>query len=294
MRLVAFLAISLLWALLYIGRANCQLSKGSSTSTISNHQTSHSYIIPKAIPMAHFGTEYGGHNLPTKLGDFLGPESIAIMAGVGEDITFDTEIAALTGATIHLYDPTPRAIMYVDRVMEAIEKGIPKAPSMRGSDGSPIGAVQNDIMKYAWLLEPSQIIMHRVGVGPNDEKDVKFMMPKNPDYVSASANGIMPDLSSKFFTANVVSVETLLKEFGTDADRIDLFKVNIEGLEIPVLDHLLASSVRPKIVCATNDVAQKGQIDLIQKHIAAMEEEGFVRYGKTFAHTTFLYNRTLR
>lgn len=243
--------------------------------------------------MAHYGTEYGGHSLPASLGDFLTPESIAVMAGVGEDITFDVEVAALTGATIHLYDPTPRAIKYIDRVMETIRTGIAPTPPLHGSDGSPIGAVQDLVMKYAWLLRPTQVVMHSVGLGTKDEEDVKFMTPSNPDYVSASIDGIMPGSSNKFFVANVMALKTVLKEFGDNADRIDMLKVNIEGLEIPTLEQLLASTLRPKIVCVTYDIAQKGQTDLILKNIAAMEAAGYVvGKGESFQHMTFLHNRT--
>jgi hypothetical protein len=71
----------------------------------------------------------------------LGPDSVAITVGVGEDITFDSEVAWQSHAAIHLVDPSPRAIEYVARVKAAIKT---KTEPNRTTDGQ---AVQDSIMQ---------------------------------------------------------------------------------------------------------------------------------------------------
>lgn len=48
------------------------------------------------------------------LADSLGPDSIVVDIGLGEDVSFPESIIAKYGCVVYGFDPTPRAIKYVD------------------------------------------------------------------------------------------------------------------------------------------------------------------------------------
>jgi FkbM family methyltransferase len=60
--------------------------------------------------LIRLGSDYGGWWVPASL---LGPDSVVYSVGVGEDITFDVELATRFACTVHGFDPTPRALRYV-------------------------------------------------------------------------------------------------------------------------------------------------------------------------------------
>ena len=62
------------------------------------------------VPKAVLGTEYGAHCVSLEP---LGPDSIVYSVGLGEDISFDLALIEQTGAQVHGFDPTPRAIAWV-------------------------------------------------------------------------------------------------------------------------------------------------------------------------------------
>ena len=58
------------------------------------------------------GSDYRGWVVPT---DIIHPGMVCYRGGVGEDISFDLALINRFGCTVHVFDPTPRSIAYVDR-----------------------------------------------------------------------------------------------------------------------------------------------------------------------------------
>lgn len=150
----------------------------------------------------HFGSDYGGWPVIVTM---LRPDSIVYAVGVGTDATFDLALIDATGCTVHAFDPTPRALAWV-----------------QGQE---------------W---PENWHFHALGVANRDET-IPFFEPLNPDHVSFSAK---PAGATSVATALPVRrVRTIMQDFGHLA--IDLLKMDIEGFEYDVIDDLIDSGVRP-------------------------------------------------
>ena len=75
-------------------------------------------------------------------------------------------------------------------------------------------------------------------------------------------------------------------------DRIDLLKINIEGLELDVLsDVIFKKGIRPKMVLVTYDIWQQGKHKEVKQSIANMEMCGYevISPKKEVQHVTFLF-----
>jgi FkbM family methyltransferase len=123
--------------------------------------------------------------------------------GVGEDISFDLELIRLFDATIHAFDPTPRAV--------------------------------------AWISSqqlPATFHFHLCGLADHDGIS-RFRLPINPAHVSHSivtAEGTAPSCELP-----VKRMQTFISELRHS--RIDLVKVDIEGAEYAVIDDFVASGI---------------------------------------------------
>lgn len=70
--------------------------------------------IPITIrrPATRLGSSYGGWTLDVSA---LSASSVVFSCGVGEDISFDLDLIDRTGATVHAFDPTPKALDFIAR-----------------------------------------------------------------------------------------------------------------------------------------------------------------------------------
>src|SRR5438128_8046789 len=56
--------------------------------------------------LVSFGLAYGRWTVPATLDE----QSVAYLAGIGRDITFDLSLIARFGCTVHAFDPVPESI----------------------------------------------------------------------------------------------------------------------------------------------------------------------------------------
>lgn len=138
--------------------------------------------------------------------DALTSESIIYCAGVGEDISFDLELVRRFGAQVHAFDPTPRAIQWL------------QAQSL-----------------------PPEFIFHPYGLAGFDGT-CKFTPPRNPAHVSHTI--LKRDIGTAEIDVPVRRVTTIARMLGHS--DIDILKMDIEGAEYAVIDDLLSCSLRPK------------------------------------------------
>ena len=157
--------------------------------------------VPGAV---HVGSEYGGWTL---LPDLLDTSSLVYSFGVGEDISFDLELIALRGVTVHAFDPTPRSIEWV-----------------------------------AGRETPSSFRMHATGIATFDG-EARFELPSNEEHVSLRiVKGSGND--ERTLSLPVARLHTLLERL--DHPEPDLLKLDIEGAEYGVLEDLVRSGIRPR------------------------------------------------
>ena len=192
-----------------------------------------------------FGTQYGGFYLPTDLPK-LNENSIIYCAGVGEDISFDIEIAHKINSNVYLFDPTPRAIDHVNLVKKSFTNN--KKPLYNKKYGGGDKNYWNILFKNK--ISSSKIFILNYGIF-TENKIVKFYKPKNPQYVSHSIIETMHNVSKNFIQIPVKNLTTIMNDLGHD--HIDLLKIDIEGVENQVLNQMLDNKIFPTYICVDFD-----------------------------------------
>ena len=119
--------------------------------------------------------------------------------GAGEDISFDVELAKLYGCSIHIFDPTPRAISYSVKTVNEL-------------------GFSNLIRIYDFGLS-------------EQDGEYQFWGPNNPANVSHSL--IYGLKVQEGFTATCRKLSTVMA--GLKHDHIDLLKLDVEGAEYGII-----------------------------------------------------------
>jgi FkbM family methyltransferase len=138
------------------------------------------------------GNGYCGWSIPA---DCLGPESVVVDIGLGEDISFSTSLIERYQCDVHGFDPTPRAIKYVEN------------------------------------LSYPKFVLHRVGVAANSGR-ATFYLPNNELHVSGSLTRTN-HTGLHEIKVDLVTIDDVLTRICHD--RIDLLKIDIEGAEYDLL-----------------------------------------------------------
>jgi FkbM family methyltransferase len=131
-------------------------------------------------------------------------KSIIYSFGVGNDISFDLELIKRFGVTVHAFDPTPKAIEWLEI--------------------QPL---------------PTEFNFHEIGLAAYDGI-AKFALPENPDHVSATI--LQKSSLSGYFDAEVQRLKTIMQNLSHN--HIDLLKIDIEGAEYDVIDEILSSGLK--------------------------------------------------
>ena len=129
--------------------------------------------------------------------------SVVYSFGVGDDVTFELALIARYGVEVHAFDPTPVSIAWVE------SRQLPA-----GFHFHAYGVANYD--GVAWFNPP---------VNPANS----YTMLQRPQTANAAVAGA------------VYRLPTILQLLGHD--RIDLLKLDIEGVEYPVIDELLAAGI---------------------------------------------------
>ncbi len=161
--------------------------------------------------LQRLGSSYGGWVVATSM---LSEDSICYCAGVGEDISFDLALIEMFGCDVFAFDPTPRAVKYVED-----------------------NAVDVDRFHF-----------YEVGLWSSHDT-LRFYAPEDPAHVSHSVVNLQR--TATFFEAECKRLSSLMEELGHD--RLDLLKLDIEGAEYEVLDSLIEDGIEPSIICVEFD-----------------------------------------
>jgi len=153
------------------------------------------------------GGQYGGIAVCL---EELPVQPIIYSFGVGEDVCFDLEMQRLTNGTIFAYDPTPKAIAYLQT-----------------------------------LSMPKNFIFTPYAVA-NADKELCFYMPNNSAFVSGSLEPTS-NVGGGAITVIGKKVSTLMRINGHQ--KIDLLKMDIEGSEFVVVEDMLKDGVNCTQLC---------------------------------------------
>jgi FkbM family methyltransferase len=133
-------------------------------------------------------------------------DSVVYSFGLGEDISFDLDLIATHRTVVHGFDPTPRSVEWVRR-----------------------------------QSLPPQFQLHAEGIADFDG-EATFHPPRDPSHVSHSM--VEADGGSPGIRVPVRRLESIMASLGHR--QVDILKMDIEGAEYAVIDHLATTGIRPR------------------------------------------------
>ncbi len=163
------------------------------------------------LELKRFGTDYGGWTVPVNL---LGERSICYCIGIGIDASFDFALIEQFGGNVFSFDPTPKAIAYMERA-------------------------QYDHTRLRFLP---------IGVW-NEDTQLRFYSPANPEETSHSVFDLHG--TGKHFTAECRKLSTIMQDLGHE--HIDLLKLDIEGAWRKVIQNIVDEQISISILCVELD-----------------------------------------
>jgi FkbM family methyltransferase len=143
----------------------------------------------------------------------IDPDSIVYSVGIGGDASFDLAIMHRFGCRVWGFDPTPFSIEWV------------------AEQQWPPG----------WTFDPTGVWV--------DEGEMVFAPPAGR--AGGSSSITRPGNQAQAFTAKVATLEQLMARHGHA--RVDVLKMDIEGAEGPVLDRMVATGLRPRVLLVEFD-----------------------------------------
>lgn len=183
--------------------------------------------------LERLGSSYGGWVFATGA---LPPDAVVVSCGLGEDASFDIEIATKFSARVIIVDPTPRAVAH----FRALEKriGEPRERTYSPNGQQPVGAYDLRAIAPGQLTLVEKALTDYCGV-------VRFYEPPNANDVSHSIVNFQNNYSQStpFIEVPCTNFGRLLREEGVPEPA--LVKFDIEGAEITVIPDLLDSGIRP-------------------------------------------------
>ncbi len=215
------------------------------------------------------GSEYGGWVVP----DIFNETSVCYFAGVGEDITFDVEFAKRYGCTVHLFDPTPRAMKHCDDVVLSAASTVFVSPS-------PISSKFPTYQITPQVAE--KIKLHPIGLG-KENSEVTFFPPADLDHVSHSIVNLQGTSGENGFTAKCNSISNIMQQL--DHDKIDCLKLDIEGAELMIIEEILNKNIAVDVLCVEFDYVKKYQNPPLESVIGLLASNGYTLVSTVSNHT---------
>lgn len=178
------------------------------------------------MKLVKHGSNYGSWSLPENA---INENSIVYSFGVGEDISFDVAIMNRYNPFIYLFDPTPRAKTFFDKIKNLSESN---------------DSYYDEVQDYNYILNEmlfDKTSFNNYGLS-NVCKNVKMYFPTNEAHVSLSE--FEKGKSNEGIFLDLKDLKTVMSE--NNHDKIDVLKMDIEGSEFDVIDFILENSIDVK------------------------------------------------
>ena len=222
------------------------------------------FILKKSIHIQikktiRCGDRYGGFNVYAD--QFIKEKSqiLVYSFGIGENLTFSDDILKEFSAQVFAFDPTPKAINYVENHV---------------------------------LFSNHKFHFFNWGVSSQDGLDV-FFLPKDERHVSGSIIQ-HSSLKNEGIEVIVKKLGTIMRELGHN--KIDLLKMDFVGLVFDVIDNILDENITFGQLCLEvhNRFFEDGNARL-EKLFRKLNDEGFelVDMSKSLQEFTFVNEKYL-
>lgn len=174
--------------------------------------------------------------------DILGSNSIVYSFGIGEDITFDETIISKHNCQVFGFDPTPRSINWIEK-----------------------------------QKLPNRFTFYPFGIDTiSGERE--FFLPKNEEHVSGSVveNGNI-NLARKV-SVKMKTFQDIVTEH--NHAKVDLVKMDIEGLEYNILPSILKENIKiGQILVEFHHRMLSGGKSLTLNTIKLLQENGYLIFA---------------
>jgi len=184
----------------------------------------------------YLGTSYGGWHFSD---ENLSKNLTVVSAGVGEDISFDIELFNKFKVKLFLIDPTPRAVLYVQKIIANL--GNSKTLEFDESSGNqPIEAYDlSDIQEEDFILIEKALYN-------KSESTIKFFAPPKKEFVSYSISNFQHNFSkdTDYIKVKTITLSDIMIQ--NKINKIDILKLDIEGAENQVIPNMLRNKIYPK------------------------------------------------
>lgn len=182
------------------------------------------------------GTEYGGFYIPQNT---LSRDSICYCLGAGEDVSFDLGLINRFNCEVITIDPTPRAIKHYETIIENTKNN--ESTEIISGEVSEVYYKINPQIPEKWKYLPYGVWV--------EDTTMKFYAPENPEHVSHSIVNLQETQS--YFEAECKTLKSLMEMM--NHKKIDLVKMNIEGIEHDIIRYILENNINPEILLVTFD-----------------------------------------
>lgn len=161
-----------------------------------------------------------------------------ISAGVGEDVSFDLEFQALTGARVVLIDPTPSAITHFRQIQLRIEKKQASTYSQT-SRQNPLNysleAVDFEQISYLSEALWSEVTTLPFFEPQDSSRDGSFSLNSIHNFYNKEVDSIQ---------VQTTTISEIIAQF--KLSTLDILKLDIEGAALEVLRDCFRKGVFPK------------------------------------------------
>lgn len=169
--------------------------------------------------------------------EFFSNDSIAVLAGAGEDISFDVSLYQKYQMMIKIVDPTPRAKENFINVLSHLM-----------GDQNTLEEYQKGMYSILSEISYNRIEFVPLGLWESNGK-IKFFLPRNRKNVSLSAENIQK--TKEYIELEVLTISELMKML--NLEKIDYLKLDIEGAEYKVLNSMFNDGIFPSILSVEFD-----------------------------------------
>lgn len=191
-------------------------------------------ITPTTHAVKKLGSVYGGWSFVTT-DDLKG--SCIVSAGLGEDASFDVEIAEEYDLKVILVDPTPKAILHFKEIESSYSNHKTSPYSQDGKQ--EISSYELGSLNAGnFELIPKALWIH--------DESIKFFSPPNPNHVSYSILNYQNKYSTQttFIEVECITLSQILS--AKSLETIQLVKLDIEGAAIEVVQDFLDKGIFPR------------------------------------------------